>query len=823
MNKPQSPAWEEWQLTAFVLRELDDETSAQIKLAAANDAALAQQLHGLRHTLEQAREVLQAEAQVEAAEHQRSGTAFVTKAVIAKPPRRNRLKVIGLLAMAASLMITMFVASQAVFQPLAMNETAAIAQRESSAQESSAVRAEIDKRSQDMLGKLPISSKPPYVVESTSGPIQSPDSLSIVSGSGQGGYGGEGGGYGSGIASDAMMGGYGGSGYGDAGGGMGAYGGGMQSSPGAGGPGGSPAPKRSLNKNFGWIPNQSGAGESGGYGAGNGREHGGVGATPYPKFQTPRIIIEDEAKFAESPTSGYSGGGYGQVGESITGPHSELTNLRQRHNGGRFDRTTSGERYDAIVENDFQTVDTEPLSTFSIDVDSASYTKCRQLLLELSRRPPPEAVRIEEFINYFEYEYAGPLDDKPFAAHLAVAACPWQPQHKLVRIALQAKKVDLAQRPAANVVFLLDVSGSMNEPNKLPLVQDAMRMLAGQLGEQDRVAIVVYAGAAGCVLEGTRGDHQPQILAAIDKLRAGGSTNGGQGIQLAYQLARDSFIPGGINRVVLCTDGDFNVGVTSTAALVELVAENAKSNIFLTVLGFGSGNTNDAMMEQISNRGNGVYGFVDSRREAHHQMVNQLAGNLMTVAKDVKIQVEFNPTKVKSYRLIGYENRMLATKDFNDDKKDAGEIGAGHRVTALYEIVPVGAENSRDEPIVDELRYQPKSRTNPEPPGAVTASQTPTETHDELLAVKLRTKQPEGETSQLLTFPLTDSNVQFSQADRDFQWAATVAQFGMLLRGSRYAGQANWKNLLEQAIEVAGVNPDAARQEFLEMIRKCQR
>ncbi len=318
-----------------------------------------------------------------------------------------------------------------------------------------------------------------------------------------------------------------------------------------------------------------------------------------------------------------------------------------------------------------------------------------------------------------------------------------------MRIALQAKKIDVAQRPKANIVFLLDVSGSMDEPNKLPLVKESLRLMIEQLTENDRIAMVVYAGAAGCVLESTTGDKKDQILGALDRLNAGGSTNGGQGIQLAYDIARDHFVPGGVNRVILCTDGDFNVGVTNTEELVNLVVENAKSKVFLTVLGYGMGNTNDAMMEQIANRGNGVYGMVDSRREARRQMVKQLAGNLMTVAKDVKLQVEFNPERVASYRLIGYENRALANADFANDKKDAGDIGAGHRVTALYEIVPVGAARVQPAPQT-ELRYQKRKPLAGEIPLGPTATDDPAKPEaakpdpvfsNELLTVSLRYKQ----------------------------------------------------------------------------------
>ncbi len=481
-----------------------------------------------------------------------------------------------------------------------------------------------------------------------------------------------------------------------------------------------------------------------------------------------------------------------------------------------------GDRFAAFSDNEFLPVEAQPLSTFSIDVDTAAYTKARQYLLEHRQLPPPAAVRIEEFINYFDYEYAGPKDDKPFAASLAVTACPWQPKHQLVRIALQAKQVETASRPKANLVFLLDVSGSMDEPNKLPLVKETMRLLTYQLTENDKVAMVVYAGAAGCVLESTYGHEQDKILSAIERLNAGGSTNGGQGIELAYKLARDNFIKGGINRVILCTDGDFNVGVTNTEALVDLVKQQAESNVFLTVLGYGMGNTNDAMMEQIADRGNGLYGFVDSRREAQRQMVKQLAGNLMTVAKDVKIQVEFNPSKVRAYRLIGYENRQLAAEDFNNDKKDAGEIGAGHRVTAIYELVPTSVAIDAVPP-VDGLRYQaakPKPELKPEskPEPATAAKVEDNAYSSELLAVKLRYKQPEGTESQLLTFPLQDKSVPYAEVDKDFRWAAAMAEFGMLLRTSPHKGNATWATVRERARGALGNPIDTARAEAVEMI-----
>lgn len=639
------------------------------------------------------------------------------------------------------------------------------------------------------------------------------------------------------IPADAFDGGYGGGAGPDPGGaaGAGGYGGAAPSSGGAAGAGGygagpdgsdrggQPASESSRGKKssevtphfFAPTPAQSASNASpaavvvpeGGTillrGIRRSRDTSG-GSDEFMQTLTPRIIIQEEEEEL-----------YGQEGSlrgGVVAKHESLDVLSRR--------TRTADKFERFNENPFAQTATAPLSTLSIDVDTAAFSKCRQLLLENRTLPPAAAVRLEEFINYFDYEYAGPQGEDPFSSELAVSSCPWKPEHRLVRIALQAKKVETEQRPPANIVFLLDVSGSMNADNKLPLVKESMRMLIKQLGESDRVAMAVYAGAAGCVLEGTTGDQQDTILGALESLNAGGSTNGGQGIQLAYNLARENFVPGGVNRVILCTDGDFNVGVTSTNALVDLVAENAKSKIFLTVLGFGMGNTNDAMMEQISNSGDGVYGFVDTRREAHRQMVEQLSGNLVTVAKDVKIQVEFNPTKVQAYRLLGYENRVMANEDFNDDTKDAGEIGAGHRVTALYEIVPVGVESDVNRPKVDPLRYRVAAEPeDPAPESAVATEEAESEFADELLAVKLRYKQPEGTVSKLLVFPLADRDNKFTEADRDFQWAACMVQFGMMLRNSQFRGTTTWESLLEQASSAAGISPDESRQECLTMIR----
>ncbi len=478
----------------------------------------------------------------------------------------------------------------------------------------------------------------------------------------------------------------------------------------------------------------------------------------------------------------------------------------------------TGDRFEKIIETPFVATEQAPLSTFSIDVDTASYSKIRQYLNQSNSMPNPNMVRIEEMINYFEYEYSGPKDDTPFAAHMAVAQCPWNLEHRLVRIGLQARKIDTKNRPKANIVFLLDVSGSMNEPNKLPLVKKSLSLLAAQLTENDNVAIVVYAGAAGCVLPSTNGANKQAILSSLEHLNAGGSTNGGQGIQLAYSIAKEHFIEGGVNRVILCTDGDFNVGVTGDSTLVEMMQANAKSNIFLTCLGFGMGNYNDTMMEKISNQGNGIYGMIDNEIEARRMMVEQLAGTLVTVAKDVKIQVDFNPNKVAGYRLIGYEDRRLANKDFDNDQKDAGEIGAGHRVTALYEVIPAGKSiDVTPKNDGEASKYQQKPKAEPKPADPVVGS----EFASELLTLKVRYKQPEGSISSKQEFVLNESDRDKQpQVDRDMQWATAVAEFGLLLRRSNMAPNADWSRMLERA-EMA-TQGDAYRLECVQMMRKAR-
>jgi Ca-activated chloride channel family protein len=471
----------------------------------------------------------------------------------------------------------------------------------------------------------------------------------------------------------------------------------------------------------------------------------------------------------------------------------------------RFVGPLHTEAYARIDESEFQSVAEHPLSTFSVDVDTASYANVRRFLAE-NRLPPADAVRIEELVNYFPYAYEPPANGAPFAVHTEVTGCPWEPEHRLVRIGLKAKEIPLGERPPSNLVFLVDVSGSMNEPAKLPLVKSALRLLVEQLRASDRVAMVVYAGSSGLVLPGTTGDRKTTLLAAIDRLEAGGSTNGGAGIELAYALAAEGFASGGTNRVILATDGDFNVGVTSHGELTRLIEEKAKSGVFLSVLGFGTGNLKDETMEQLADRGNGNYAYIDTINEAKKALVEQLTGTLLTVAKDVKLQVEWNPAQAASYRLVGYENRLLAPEDFRDDAKDAGEIGAGHTVTALYEVVPAGAGGTRP---VDPLKYQ----TERTPTGAASG---------ELLTLKLRWKAPEGHESTPLELAVADPGASFAAASADSRFAAAVAAFGMVLRASPHRGAATYESVIAIAEDAGAGSADAHRREFLALVKKAQ-
>jgi Ca-activated chloride channel family protein len=465
------------------------------------------------------------------------------------------------------------------------------------------------------------------------------------------------------------------------------------------------------------------------------------------------------------------------------------------------------EEYGHTDENPFLAVSAHPLSTFSIDVDRASYSNVRRFLTQ-GQSPPRDAVRIEELVNYFPYDYAGPEGDAPLAIHTEVAAAPWKPAHRLLRIGLQAKRIDTRGLPPSNLVFLIDVSGSMDMPNKLPLLKSSLTLLVNTLRPQDRVAIVVYAGSAGLVLPSTAGDQQATILSAIDRLEAGGSTAGGAGIKRAYDEAVANFIRGGNNRVILATDGDFNVGVSSDGELVRLIEEKRRTGVFLTVLGFGEGNLKDSKMEQLADHGNGNYAYIDNLLEAKKTLVHELGGTLFTVAKDVKIQVEFNPARVQAYRLIGYENRLLADEDFADDTKDAGEIGSGHSVTALYEIIPVGAETDVTVRTPDSLRYQ----TVRTPRGAGNGS--------ELLFVKLRYKEPDGDRSRVLTQPVAD--VVSRNPSAEFRFQSAVAEFGLLLRASEHRGTASYEEVIATARAALGPDPDGYRAEFVRLAETAQ-
>jgi len=457
-----------------------------------------------------------------------------------------------------------------------------------------------------------------------------------------------------------------------------------------------------------------------------------------------------------------------------------------------------------IVENAFVAVAAEPLSTFSIDVDTASYSQMRQSL-RAGRMPTPSSVRIEELINYFDYKYPSPARGEPFAAVTEVSAAPWNTKHKLVRIGIKAREVVQDRRPRANLVFLLDVSGSMSSEDKLPLLKRSLAMLLTKLDAEDRIAIVVYAGASGLALPSTSVAKQSKILGAFKRLKSGGSTNGSAGIELAYQIAQENFVEGGVNRVILATDGDFNVGTTSRPELIKLIEAKAANDVFLTVLGFGMTHFSDGTMEQLADRGNGNYAFIDTLAEAKKVLVDEVQSTLVAVAKDVKLQIEFNPKRVSQYRLIGYENRVLANEDFNNDAKDAGEIGAGHTVTALYEIVPPSAAK------VDSLRYQ-----------TATAASVAADS-GELLTLKLRYKEPTGHVSRKKEIPVLDSDSPFGASSVDFKFASAVAAFGMILRGSSHANDVKLSQVLDWASEGRGDDAHEYRAEFLQLIRKAMR
>jgi Ca-activated chloride channel family protein len=466
------------------------------------------------------------------------------------------------------------------------------------------------------------------------------------------------------------------------------------------------------------------------------------------------------------------------------------------------------EAYAHFMDNPFLAADRNPLSTFSIDVNTASYSNVRRFLLQEGRLPPPDAVRVAELVNYFPYNYPAPEGEHPVAFTLNLAECPWNPEHRLARIGMRGRTIDPQQMPPRNLVFLVDTSGSMDAPNRLPLLQEALQMLAGQLTGRDRVALVAYAGSAGLVLPSTPGSDRAAVLRAIDGLAAGGSTNGGEGIHLAYRVAQANFIRGGLNRVILGTDGDFNVGVSSEGDLVRLIEEKRQGGVYLTVLGFGMGNLKDATLEKLARHGNGHYAYIDTPAEARKVFVEQGAA-LLTIARDVKLQVEFNPGRVGAYRLIGYENRLLRDQDFNDDRRDAGDLGSGHTVTALYEVVPAGLP--LPVPAVDPLKYQKPARPDRAAGG------------DEWLTVKLRYKDPDAGTSKLLSRALAGPARKVTDLSPDFRFAAAVASFGMLLRDSEYKGQASYAGVRELAKRGLGADPGGHRAGFLELVDAAER
>lgn len=469
-----------------------------------------------------------------------------------------------------------------------------------------------------------------------------------------------------------------------------------------------------------------------------------------------------------------------------------------------YNNNFNTEGYASISDNSYKKVKLNPLSTFSIDVDNSSYSNIRRFINQ-GQLPPADAVRIEEMINYFTYNYSEPDSDHPFSVYTEMAVCPWNRKHQLLQIGLKAKSIDKYKLPPSNLVFLIDVSGSMNDPQKLPLLKSAFSLLVKELRPQDRVAIVVYAGAAGRVLSSTSGKFKEKIHAAIDQLQAGGSTAGGAGLRLAYEEAESNFVEGGNNRIILATDGDFNVGESSNGSMERLVEEQREKGVFITVLGFGMGNLKDDKMEIIADKGNGNYYYIDNLQEARKVLVREFGGTLFTVAKDVKFQVEFNPAKISSYRLIGYENRILNDTDFNDDTKDAGEMGSGHNVTALYELVPAGSDEYI--PGFDPLKYQKNEQ-----------DRIISDPADEYLTIKVRYKKPDGDTSILFEKPVKGKINDMAEASENIQFAAAVAEFGMILRNSEFKGNATLEGAARLAKSGMGEDEDRYRSELIRLI-----
>lgn len=529
----------------------------------------------------------------------------------------------------------------------------------------------------------------------------------------------------------------------------------------------------------------------------------GKGSNSAPTIRTPNEARVDGAPAsvgidrkaaAANPTPGYAPM---QAQLSTGGARRDDPRLRRPYYAERGNT----EAYDHIDENAFRSPRVAPLSTFSVDVDRASYTNVRRYLTRGSL-PPRDAVRIEELINYFPYDDPAPTGGAPLRISTELAAAPWNPNHDLVRIALRARDVDMRRAPASNLVFLIDVSGSMQGPNRLPLVKQSLALLVNEMREEDNVAIVVYAGRAGLVLPSTSGADKRRILAALDGLEAGGSTAGGAGLRLAYDVARSNFQRRGTNRVILCTDGDFNVGQSSDAEMVRLIEDRRKEGSFLTILGFGMGNYKDAKMEKLAGAGNGNYGYIDDLLEARKMLVREMGGTLLTVAKDVKLQVEFDPTTVRAYRLLGYEDRLLRDEDFTNDAKDAGDVGAGHTVTALYEIVRADAALDVTLPAVAPLRYQ-----RPVIKGGA---------GDELLHVALRYKAPDGDRSVLVTEPVRAARGRRAPSE-SMRFASAVAGFGMLLRHSPNAGSLTWPAVIAMARDARGEDADGYRADFIRL------
>jgi len=488
--------------------------------------------------------------------------------------------------------------------------------------------------------------------------------------------------------------------------------------------------------------------------------------------------------------------------EARFAPSAKAYDASQSFNS--YNNNFNTEAYASVKDNSYKNVRVNPLSTFSIDVDNSSYSNVRRFI-NSGELPPADAVRIEEMINYFKYDYPDADSEHPFSVYTEMAVCPWNKNHQLLQIGLKAKSIDKSKLPPSNLVFLIDVSGSMDDPQKLPLLKSAFSLLVKELRPQDRVAMVVYAGAAGLVLSSTPGNHKEQILAAIDRLEAGGSTAGGAGLRLAYEEAGRNFIEGGNNRIILATDGDFNVGESSNGGMEKLIESKRKEGVFITVLGFGMGNLKDDKMEIIADKGNGNYYYIDNLQEARKVLVREFGGTLFTVAKDVKFQVEFNPARVSSYRLIGYENRLLEDVDFNDDRKDAGEMGSGHNVTALYELVPAGIDENI--PGVDPLKYQ---KTEPR---VIITNQS-----DEYLTIKVRYKKPDGDTSKLFVKPVRGNINDIDAASDNLRFAAAVAEFGMILRNSEYKGDSNLKRAAILAKAGRGSDDEGYRAEFIRLI-----